>query len=116
WTRPCWDCVYRHGVVWMTGQGGWPMTVFLMPDGRPFYGGTYFPPAPRMNMPAFRQVLAAVDDVWRPKREDVTGMAEKLTSALGAAADQAASDDPLTEELLTGALPALAYALHAERR
>jgi len=112
--RPDLDAVYMNAVVSMTGQGGWPMTVFLMPDGRPFYGGTYFPPTPRMNMPAFRQVLAAVDDVWRTKREDVTGMAEKLTSALGAAADQAASDDPLTEELLTGALPALAYAYDSE--
>ena len=112
--RPDLDAVYMNAVVSMTGQGGWPMTVFLMPDGRPFYGGTYFPPAPRPNMPAFRQVLAAIDDVWRTKREDVTGMAEKLTSALGAAAGQAASDDPLTEELLTGALPALKYAYDAE--
>jgi uncharacterized protein YyaL (SSP411 family) len=112
--RPDLDAVYMNAVVSMTGQGGWPMTVFLMPDGRPFYGGTYFPPAPRMNMPAFRQVLAAIDDVWRTKREDVTGMAEKLTSALGAAADQAPSDDPLTEELLTGAVPALAYAYDSE--
>jgi uncharacterized protein YyaL (SSP411 family) len=112
--RPDLDAVYMNAVVSMTGQGGWPMTVFLMPDGRPFYGGTYFPPAPRMNMPAFRQVLAAVDDVWRTKREDVAGMADKLTSALGAAAEQAASDEPLTEELLTGALPALRYAFDAE--
>jgi uncharacterized protein len=67
-----------------------------------------------MNMPAFRQVLAAIDDVWRTKREDVTGMAEKLTSALGAAAEQSASGDPLTDELLTGALPALAYAYDSE--
>jgi uncharacterized protein len=112
--RPDLDAVYMNAVVSMTGQGGWPMTVFLMPDGRPFYGGTYFPPAPRMNMPAFRQVLAAIDDVWRTKREDVTGMAEKLTSALGAAAAQSATDDPLTDELLTGALPSLAYAYDQE--
>ena len=65
--RPDLDAVYMNAVVSMTGQGGWPMTVFLMPDGRPFYGGTYFPPEPRMNMPAFRQVLAAIDDVWRTK-------------------------------------------------
>src|SRR3954468_11491447 len=112
--RPDLDAVYMNAVVSMTGQGGWPMTVFLMPDGRPFYGGTYFPPAPRMNMPAFRQVLAAVDDVWRTRREDVTGMAGKLTSALGAAAEQAAPDDPLADELLTGALPALRYAYDSE--
>jgi len=112
--RPDLDAVYMNAVVSMTGHGGWPMTVFLMPDGRPFYGGTYFPPAPRMNMPAFRQVLAAVDDVWRTKRDDVTGMAEKLTSALGTAAEQAASDEPLTDDLLTGALPALRYAFDVE--
>jgi uncharacterized protein len=112
--RPDLDAVYMNAVVSMTGHGGWPMTVFLMPDGRPFYGGTYFPPAPRMNMPAFRQVLAAVDDVWRTRREDVTGMAEKLTSALGAAAEQAAPDDPLADELLTGVLPALRYAYDSE--
>ena len=79
--RPDLDAVYMNAVVSMTGQGGWPMTVFLMPDGRPFYGGTYFPPEPRMNMPAFQQVLAAVDDVWKTRRDDVTGMAERLTSA-----------------------------------
>jgi uncharacterized protein YyaL (SSP411 family) len=112
--RPDLDAVYMNAVVSMTGQGGWPMTVFLMPDGRPFYGGTYFPPAPRMNMPAFQQVLAAVDDVWRTKRDDVTGMAEKLTGALGAAAQQAPSDDLLTDDLLTGALPALRYAFDTE--
>ena len=112
--RPDLDAVYMNAVVSMTGHGGWPMTVFLMPDGRPFYGGTYFPPEPRMNMPAFRQVLAAIDDIWKTRRDDVTGLAERLTSALGAAAQQAASDDPLTDELLTGAMPALKYAFDAE--
>jgi uncharacterized protein len=112
--RPDLDAVYMNAVVSMTGHGGWPMTVFLMPDGRPFYGGTYFPPEPRMNMPAFRQVLAAVDDVWKTRRGDVTGMAERLTSALGAAAEQAASRDPLTDEILTGAIPTLKYAYDPE--
>ncbi len=112
--RPDLDAVYMNAVVSMTGQGGWPMTVFLMPDGRPFYGGTYFPPEPRMNMPAFQQVLAAVDDVWKTRRDDVTGMAERLTSALGAAAEQAASQDPLTDEILAGAVPTLRYAYDPE--
>ena len=112
--RPDLDAVYMNAVVSMTGQGGWPMTVFLMPDGRPFYGGTYFPPEPRMNMPAFQQVLAAVDDVWKTRRDDVTGMAERLTSALGAAAEQAASQDPLTDEILAGAIPTLRYAYDPE--
>jgi DUF1680 family protein len=67
-----------------------------------------------MNMPAFQQVLAAVDDVWKTRRDDVTGMAERLTSALGAAAEQAASQDPLTDEILAGAIPTLRYAYDPE--
>ena len=57
--RPDLDAVYMDAVQAMTGQGGWPMSVFLTPDGRPFYGGTYFPDQPRHGMPSFRQVLAA---------------------------------------------------------
>ena len=55
--RPDVDGIYMDAVVALTGQGGWPMTVFLTPEGEPFWGGTYFPPAPRMGMPAFRDVL-----------------------------------------------------------
>src|SRR5919197_1346180 len=54
--RPDVDGLYMEAVVTMTGQGGWPMPVFLTPDGRPFYGGNYFPPEPRFNMPSFRQL------------------------------------------------------------
>ena len=56
--RPDLDAIYMEAVQAMTGQGGWPMTVFLTPDGEPFYGGTYFPPADRMGMPGFPRVLA----------------------------------------------------------
>jgi uncharacterized protein YyaL (SSP411 family) len=69
--RPDLDAVYMDAVVALTGQGGWPMTVFLTPGGEPFYGGTYFPPEPRHGMPSFRDVLAAVADTWRGKRERV---------------------------------------------
>ena len=66
--RPDLDQVYMAAVQAMTGQGGWPMSVFLTPDGRPFYGGTYFPPQPAHGMPAFRQVLAGVARAWRERR------------------------------------------------
>src|SRR2546429_8142848 len=62
--RPDVDGVYMDAVVGMTGHGGWPMTVFLTPDGEPFYGGTYYPPEPRHGLPSFRQVLTAVADAW----------------------------------------------------
>ncbi|HUN24441.1 MAG TPA: thioredoxin domain-containing protein, partial [Anaerolineales bacterium] len=60
--RPDLDSIYMTAVVAMTGQGGWPLSVWLTPDGKPFYGGTYFPPTPRFRMPAFTQVLSAVAD------------------------------------------------------
>ena len=65
--RPDVDDVYMQAVQAMTGRGGWPMTVFLMPDGRPFYGGTYFPPEPRQGMPAFGQILAGVAEAYRER-------------------------------------------------
>src|SRR4030067_552292 len=69
--RPDLDAIYMQAVVGMAGQGGWPMSVFLSPDGVPFYGGTYFPNAPRHGMPSFRQVLASVSEAWTSKREQV---------------------------------------------
>ena len=69
--RPDVDAVYMDAVVALSGQGGWPMTVFLTPDGEPFFGGTYYPPEPRHGMPAFRQVLAAIAEAYRDRRDDV---------------------------------------------
>src|SRR5438067_6200393 len=76
--RPDLDAVYMDAVVALTGQGGWPMTVFLTPDGEPFYGGTYFPPEPRHGLPSFRQVLAAVSEAYRERRADVAHSARQL--------------------------------------
>ena len=69
--RPDLDSIYMNAVVAMTGHGGWPMSVFLTPDGVPFYGGTYFPPTPRHGMPAFQQVLVGVHEAWQNRREQV---------------------------------------------
>ena len=67
--RPDVDSLYMDAVVAMTGQGGWPMSVFLSPEGEPFYGGTYFPPDRRQGMPAFKEVLLAISGSWRADRE-----------------------------------------------
>jgi uncharacterized protein YyaL (SSP411 family) len=84
--RPDLDSIYMGAVQAMTGSGGWPMSVFLTPDGQPFYGGTYFPNEPRHGMPAFRQVLEGVSEAWRTQRDEVTAAGQRLTSALAESA------------------------------
>jgi uncharacterized protein len=101
--RPDVDAVYMDAVVALTGQGGWPLTVFLTPDGEPFYGGTYFPPEPRHGLPSFRQVLRAVADAYRERPEDVAAQAEALVGALRRSAETEPSHEPLTESLLAEA-------------
>ena len=101
--RPDVDAVYMDAVVALTGQGGWPLTVFLTPGGEPFYGGTYFPPEPRHGLPAFRQVLHAVADAYRERPEDVAAQAGALVDALRRSAETEPSREPLTEALLAEA-------------
>ncbi|MFQ5421702.1 MAG: thioredoxin domain-containing protein, partial [Anaerolineae bacterium] len=98
--RPDLDAIYMNAVVAMTGQGGWPMTVFLTPDGRPFYGGTYFPPQPRFNMPGFMQVLAAVADAWQNRRGQIEDSVAELTNHLTRTAVLTGRGRPLDDELL----------------
>ncbi len=80
--RPDVDAVYMRAVQAMTGQGGWPLTAFLTPEGVPFYGGTYFPPVRRQGMPSFREVLTAVAVAWRDRRDQVTASAGRIREAL----------------------------------
>ncbi|MFC8827552.1 thioredoxin domain-containing protein [Streptomyces sp. NPDC057137] len=80
--RPDVDAVYMEAVQAATGQGGWPMTVFLNADGEPFYFGTYFPPAPRNGMPSFRQVLEGVNSAWTERREEVGEVAGRIVAEL----------------------------------
>ncbi|MCC6179202.1 MAG: thioredoxin domain-containing protein [Chloroflexi bacterium] len=80
--RPDLDSIYMSAVQALTGQGGWPMTVFLMPDGVPFYGGTYFPPEDRGHMPGFPRILDAVAEAYRTRRDEVGRSAEGLRSVL----------------------------------
>src|SRR5436309_3887292 len=105
--RPDVDGVYMDAVVGMTGHGGWPMTVFLTPEGEPFYGGTYYPPEPRHGMPSFRQVLAAVAEAYRERRGDVTQQAGALVDAIRSSSQLHPSRAPLTRSLLTDAVGGL---------
>jgi uncharacterized protein YyaL (SSP411 family) len=98
--RPDLDSVYMAAVQLLTGRGGWPMSVFLTPTLEPFFAGTYWPPEPRHGMPAFPQVVAAVVEAWRQRREAVVKQAGEITAALvrpaavdaGPAADAALLD------------------------
>jgi uncharacterized protein YyaL (SSP411 family) len=96
--RPDLDGIYMQAVQAMTGSGGWPMTVFLTPDGTPFYGGTYFPPIDRPNMPAFTRVLAGIADAWQNRRADVlqsgSQLREHLQQATRLTASTQATLDP----------------------
>ncbi len=76
------DALYMQATLAMTGQGGWPMTVFLTPDGEPFHAGTYFPPEPRHGMPSFIQVLEGVSEAWRERRDQVMRQAGMLTDGI----------------------------------
>jgi uncharacterized protein YyaL (SSP411 family) len=101
--RPDIDALTMEACVTMTGQGGWPTTVFMTPEGRPFYAGTYFPPEPRHGLPSFRQLLQAVGAAWVERRGDLEEQAEKLVAALGGATRLEAGDDELSPSLLDNA-------------
>ena len=80
--RPDLDSIYMEAVQAMTGQGGWPMTVFLTPEGVPFFGGTYFPSQPRYNMPSFPQVLQGVSQMYREQKQKVAESSAEMTKYL----------------------------------
>jgi hypothetical protein len=105
--RPDLDAIYMDAVVALTGQGGWPMTVFLTPDAKPFLGGTYYPPEPRHGLPSFKQVLVAVADAYRERRGDVAQQAGALLDAVRRSSDARPSSDPLTDSLLSEAVRGL---------
>ncbi len=98
--RPDVDAVYMEAVQAMTGQGGWPMTVFLTPEGRPFFGGTYFPPRTAHGRPGFADLLEAIHQAWRDRRDAVTEDAERLSSAIAARTEIPASAGGVPDEAL----------------
>ncbi|MCD6022997.1 MAG: hypothetical protein K0R20_2707, partial [Actinomycetia bacterium] len=80
--RPDLDAIYMDAVQSMTGQGGWPLSAFLTPDGRPFFAGTYFPKESIHGTPSFRQVLEAIAEAWRDRREDVERQGSRVVDAI----------------------------------
>jgi len=108
--RPDLDEIYMNCVQMMTGHGGWPMTVFLTPEGEPFYGGTYFPPSDRQGMPSFRRVLVAVAEAYRQRPGDVRETAAKLSSGLRGLDRAGSSDKALDAALLERAADELSAA------
>jgi uncharacterized protein len=112
--RPDLDAVYMEAVQTITGQGGWPMTVFLTPDGVPFYGGTYFPPEDRYGMPSFTRLLGAIAELWDTRRSEAQEQGNRLLSHLGSLAQLAPSTDPISDDLLETAVRGLTETFDAE--
>ena len=112
--RPDLDAIYMDAVQAMTGQGGWPMSVFLTPDGAPFYGGTYFPPEDRYGMPSFKRLLVAIAETWRDRRPEAELQGKRLVEHLDPLGKLAPSDDPISEEVLGLAEDALRQSFDPE--
>ena len=106
--RPDVDSIYMSAVQAMTRHGGWPMTVFMTPDGAPFYGGTYFPPVPSRGMPSFKQVLLSLADAYANRREEVLASAENVREFLKESSTASIPRSEVSEGLLTHAANALA--------
>jgi hypothetical protein len=99
--RPDVDAVYMQAVQAMSGSGGWPMTVFLAPDGTPFFGGTYFPPQNRHGLIGFVHLLERIEELWRTRRDDLAEQGRRLRGAIARSAAFAAPDgDEPTAEIL----------------
>ena len=101
------DGLYMEAVQAMTGRGGWPMTVFLTPEGKPFYGGTYFPPEPRHGLPGFRQLLSAIADAWQERPQELEAHGRRLAEALAGSAPPQRSVPELAPGTLEGAADGL---------
>src|SRR5258705_11319882 len=101
--RPDLDQIYMSAVQMMTHHGGWPMTVFLTPEAGPFYGGTYFPPQDRYNLPGFPRVLISVAEAYHDRLADITGTSTSLLDELRRLSITTGSDEPVANELLGAA-------------
>jgi len=98
--RPDLDTIYMDAVVALTGQGGWPMSVFLTPGGEPFFGGTYFPPSPMHGMPAFTQVLSSVAQAWESDQHRLVTASKELSGRIGRSLTLSGSDTELSSAML----------------
>jgi uncharacterized protein YyaL (SSP411 family) len=100
--RPDIDEIYMNAIVMMTGSGGWPLSVFLTPEGKPFYGGTYFPPKDQFGRPGFGRVLLSIAEAWKNRRRELIGSAAKMNELLQNQVGPADKSD-LSPELLADA-------------
>jgi uncharacterized protein len=105
--RPDLDSIYMNAVQMMTGHGGWPMTMFLTPELKPFYGGTYYPPEDRRGMSGFPRVLTAIADSYKNRRPEILASADAITAELRKSDRFLASNEMLTTEVLNSAFSAL---------
>ena len=113
--RPDLDGIYMRAVQALTGQGGWPMTVILAPDGRPFFGGTYFPKTPRYGMPSFLQVLASVDNAWTTRRVEILESAGEIAAHLDQPIAMSGEPEALNDGLFLQAQQGLQGSFDAEK-
>ena len=101
--RPDLDQIYMTAVQLLTQHGGWPMSVFLTPDLKPFYGGTYFPPADRYGMPSFKKLVTALADAWKNRRDEIVNRSQQITSAIQQSMQLETEDGELNADLLKNA-------------
>jgi len=106
--RPDLDAVYMEAVQMLTGSGGWPMTVFLTPEGRPFYGGTYFPPVDRMNLPGFPRLLQSISQSYQTNRAEIERVTSQVVEQMGRANQLEPGVTPLSADILHQAYSTLA--------
>src|SRR6516165_2227943 len=98
--RPDLDQIYMDAVQLLTGRGGWPLTGFLTPEGKPFYGGTYFPPDDHDGRPSFKRVLLAISNAFREKNDDVTEQAKMVEGAIAHSESHAAKQGEFSSEIV----------------
>jgi uncharacterized protein len=104
--RPDVDAIYMDAVQAMTGHGGWPLTAFLTPEGKPFYAGTYYPSEDRNGLPSFRRILTAIAETWRERRDEVETQGQRLVDAISRPG-LVRSSEPLGDDVLGDAFLAL---------
>jgi uncharacterized protein YyaL (SSP411 family) len=112
--RPDLDEIYMNAVQMLTGRGGWPMTVFLTPEGKPFYGGTYFPPEDRYGVAGFPKILQGVANAYREKPQDVERSVEQILAALQRMSLSTESQQPFSSDIIGQSAEQLAQAYDAD--
>ena len=106
--RPDVDSIYMSAVQSMTGHGGWPMSVFLSPDGKPFYGGTYFPNEDRGGMPSFPRILTAVAEAYRERRDEIEQSSTRIVNTISSQSSARMSVEPIAQAMFHSAYRHLA--------